>query len=1235
MITRQRLSRGYERPADAEAVAAASAIGRTLSMNGKGLGENHFSSRNGSFLGDSRRTISMTGARHNSSRTPSMTRTRSIVRSESIQGPMRPSTRNSMRTSSFVSHDGEIYEDAQSAFNEFGGPQAKGVIHRSPSMQQRPKTVRKYVPSYKGLIAVEVPVEEAAPRPQQRTRTITRPSSSRNGSLTRSSTQGNLSLSKNQSRTSSITNGRSTGSRTITFGGSRTASFTGDRPSQLKGKPGMHSQPKRYSSLTNASLANVPRREHFMSTTLEEEEEEVKPLVIKKDEKPRRQIRIVRREIPSNSGSVKTIKTIKTIRRVPAAVPTAASSSMKKSSSAGGSAVVRHPTPKVRASATVKPAVKSVQAPTKVPDPAEQVPPARDNSKNYSSTPVNVPELEHDSSSLRAAEEEKYATPPLTTGQSPSLSPPEAAISPNFESVEVAEPQELLREEELEEELENELEEPQINNALEGRRQIEEEISQMDEVKEDQEQELDQAADQTWDNELEQEIKQSLENEPPHHSLAQQSPQEDTIEEEPEKEEQEERNEYHGKDEDRFEDEQAMKLEGSAFHEESEALRLKSQEPSETLHVEPQQLSEDLRLEPQEPSEALRLESHEPSDALHLESHYTSEALSMESQVPFDQGHSENLPLKDGDSQSLHLDHGDTQAVVSQEQKELQTLPSEQESQSSLDQRKIQALPAEQTDAPVLSQQHFSEDQLDDILKAPVPAIQVDDQSSEIQSPARGSPVREAPQARLRNYLLDADSYIEKSGSESASIGDQNLPDGIAPLKMISRDSQETDTSGANISNNTAQEDRLAREVRRKLDDMGQQSSNSNSDENSDDLFVDSREDILEDIDSHGKEQTYYNPYLSNQSGVYPSRGLVKQSSPIKSALKKTTTSASNTSSIYSDASPANQAYLSLTTAENTRLNAQLTSNESIPRKASYKHLNRSRSLLNSNKGNHSISPPPREAARPKRHSHHVGIRSPGAQQQPNKRLPPTRVKQSNGMVNRMSRNEPAKAAVKPQVHNPHLYPREPPPRRSSFEKIRNKDNSVGMAKMSMRNGGSVEHNYQQSTLDSHFRAAANQVVAPPPPPPPPSNSVTENVTNGTGISGGFKSRFQDSDSEEEGAPFSSSGSKSTQPSSASTVESANSGNGFSLFKHKEEMDGFGKKWGKLSMRSASAGDFGNQQSYSAAKRFGSAAYEGSGYDSKMKSLREEMPREEDLDDPNVKKNAFGKKLKKLFGRYK
>ncbi|CDH16115.1 uncharacterized protein ZBAI_07903 [Zygosaccharomyces bailii ISA1307] len=1209
MITRQRLSRGYERPADAEAVAAASAIGRTLSMNGKGLGENHFSSRNGSFLGDSRRTISMTGARHNSSRTPSMTRTRSIVRSESIQGPMRPSARNSMRTSSFMSHDGEIYEDAQSAFNEFGGPQAKGVIHRSPSMQQRPKTVRKYVPSYKGLIAVEVPVEEAAPRPQQRTRTITRPSSSRNGSLTRSSTQGNISLSKNQSRTSSITNGRNTGSRTISFGGSRTASFTGDRPSQLTGKTGMHSQPKRYSSLTNASLANVPRREHFMSTTLEEEEEEVKPLVIKKDDKQRRQIRIVRRVIPSNSGSVKTIKTIKTIRRVPADVPTAATSSMKKSSSTGGSVAVKHSTPKVRVSAAVKPVVKSAQPPTKISYPAEQVSsPARENSKNNTQTPVDVPELENDSSSLRAAEEEEYATPPLTTGQSPSFSPPEATISPNFESVEVAEPQELLREEELEEELENELEEPLTDKALEGR-QIEED-SQLDEVKEDQEQEFDQTADQTWDNELEQEIKQSLENEPLHHSLAQQSPQEDTIEEEPEKEEQEERNEYQGNDEERSEDEQVVQPEGSAFHEESEPSRLKSQEPFEALHLEQQQLSE-----------ALHLESHEPSEALYLKS-----------QLPSKQEDSENLSLKDEDSQSLHLDDGDTQQIVSQEQKEFQTLPSEQESQSSsLDQRKSQDLPAEQTDAPVLSQERFSEDQLDDILKAPVPAIQVDDQSSEIQSPARASPVREAPQARLRNYLLDADSYIEKSGSESASIGDQNLTDGIAPWKMISRDSQETDASGANISNNTAQEDRLAREVRRKLDDMGQH-SNSNSDENSDDLFVDSREDILEEIDSHGKEQPYYNPYLSNQSGVYPSRGLVKQSSPIKSALKKTTTSASNTSSIYSDASPANQAYLSLTTAENTRLNAQLTSNDSIPRKASYKHLNRSRSLPNSNKGNHSLSPPPREAARPKRHSHHVGIRSPGAQQQPNKRLPPTRVKPTKVTANRMSRNEPAKAAAKPQVHNPHLYPREPPPRRSSFEKIRNKDNNVGMAKMSMRNGGSVEDNYQQSTLDSHFRAAANQVVAPP---PPPSTSVTENVTNGTGISGGFKSRFQDSDSEEEGAPFSSSGSKSTQPSSASTVESANSGNGFSLFKHKEEMDGFGKKWGKLSMRSASAGDFGNQQSYSAAKRFGSAAYEGSGYDSKMKSLREEIPREEDLDDVNAKKNAFGKKLKKLFGRYK
>ncbi|GCE99445.1 hypothetical protein ZYGM_002291 [Zygosaccharomyces mellis] len=495
-------------------------------------------------------------------------------------------------------------------------------------------------------------------------------------------------------------------------------------------------------------------------------------------------------------------------------------------------------------------------------------------------------------------------------------------------------------------------------------------------------------------------------------------------------------------------------------------------------------------------------------------------------------------------------------------------------------------------------------------------AVEVSDKMTPIEKPH----VNEPSQNRLRDYLHETDEHLEDSGIGSVASS-QNPDDSLVkPLKISSRESLQEGTS------TSANEDELAKEVRHELDIMGHSNSNNNSDENSDELFVDSREDVLDDAGANGNRTgrkvpslPERNPKRGNGNKMQTFSGPSKVPSPIKSALKKTNSENSNPS-VYTESSPANQAYLSLTTAENTRLNAQLSSNDKIQRKNPTKSINRSKTVLNKRSTN-SLSPPPREAMVPKRHSHHIGIKTPVERKTVS--TPTTRTR--NSMMNTSSRNqqppkkESANLEVNSKLNNPILYPREPPQKRSSFEKVRNKDNNIGMSKISLRDGAMLESNYQQSSLDNHFRGSNGTSSA-------PSSGTDSGTSSSLFSSAGFKSRFQDSDSEEEGMAINGANGVSDKFDQHPSAAGSN-GNGFSFFKHKDsgEPEGFGKKFGKLSLKSSNGSD--QSADYSTSSRFG-----GGRFESKTRTLRDEVSPDEELVDGG-KKNVFGKKLKKLFGR--
>lgn len=415
-------------------------------------------------------------------------------------------------------------------------------------------------------------------------------------------------------------------------------------------------------------------------------------------------------------------------------------------------------------------------------------------------------------------------------------------------------------------------------------------------------------------------------------------------------------------------------------------------------------------------------------------------------------------------------------------------------------------------------------------------------------------------------------------------------------------------------------------------------------------------------------------------------KALFKVPSPMKSALKKTNTQSSATSSVYSENSPANQAYLSLTTAENTRLNAKLASSENLVQRQNSKHLTRPHSVANPT-NYRSVSPSPRESARTKRLSavqkpvtdNRQSVYKQTNEQSKNPATAAARTSATNNRVKRESvknkalehirtQNDAAKKENKKSkdVSDSILYPREPPQKRSSFEKNRNQDTQLGFKKLSLRDEGMTEPGFQHS---NDYRSNI------PTTPKKPNAVLSSQEANQAFLeNSGWKSRFHDSDSDDDAAPFSSTGtSRSTQPTTTSTnVESSAGGNkGFSIFKNKgkpqnenpaalvppqpafieEERSSanttpnkVNKKWSRLSLRSSSTTDATEAKGGSVKKtatpekRYHSnSKLEGFSYDGmKERTFRDDRVASANVDSQTgKKKKKFGTKLKKLFGREK
>lgn len=1015
MISQRRLSRGLEKPVGGEAVKAASVIGKSVTDDRKSPTQNSnvraHVTRKSSLSGNS--TMNNNNhIRNTPLRSPSVSGSGGIARTSSMMrnDPRQKNTGISRSYSLTIPKRGVTQQDAQSAFDDFGGPQHQGIIHKSPSISTMPKstkTVKKYVPSSKGLIAIDVPVEELQQQQQ-----MTQQQIQRNRSLTRSSSR-NFSLLKSNSRSNSLSGSRSnslTGPRSISLGSARSNSIlrNSNRASSLVGpKPNLQ-PPKRYGSLNSASLANGSRRSQPLSTPLEEEEEDTRHLVAKRQSNPRLSIR-------GNSAAA-----------------TEADDSERASKKSLGT---RAPSGRVK---TVKLVKKKV--PTAATPPTDE----KTTKKSSFSSPV------------------------------PLSSSPATLENPN-----------LIR---------------NHGQSKEGQDVI---------LEDEREEQYDDSGNRLWESKLENVMKQDL-------------------------------------------------GEGS-------------QQSSASGFVSP----------------SLAVQSS-PSSSLQK----TPAEKRPESPAPLQLG----KPEEERNSVTKVQEGGEVRGRTPQKQNDQDELKSRNDDKEhSTDGVELQDRSGETSSKT---------------------AVQVNDKMTPMEEPH----VNEPSQNRLRDYLHETDEHLENSGIGSVASS-QNPDDSLVkPLKISSRESLQ---EGTPTSDN---EDELAKEVRHELDIMGHNNSNNNSDENSDELFVDSREDVLDDAGANGNHTgrkvpslPERNPKRGNGNRMQTFSGASKVPSPIKSALKKTNSENSNPS-VYTESSPANQAYLSLTTAENTRLNAQLSSNDKIQRKNPTKSINRSKTVLNK-RSTHSLSPPPREAMVPKRHSHHIGIKTPAERQTVG--APTTRTR--NSMMNTSSRKQqpPKRESANPEanskLNNPILYPREPPQKRSSFEKVRNKDNNIGMSKISLRDGALLESNYQQSSLDNHFRGGNAT-------PSAPSSGTDSGTSSSLFSSAGFKSRFQDSDSEDEGMAVNGAngiGDKFEQHPNAA----GSNGNGFSFFKHKDggEPEGFGKKFGKLSLKSSNGSDQG--ANYAAPSKFG-----GGRFESKTRTLRDEVSPDEELVDGG-KKNVFGKKLKKLFGR--
>ncbi|KAK5779284.1 Seg1p PWA37_004156 [Arxiozyma heterogenica] len=372
---------------------------------------------------------------------------------------------------------------------------------------------------------------------------------------------------------------------------------------------------------------------------------------------------------------------------------------------------------------------------------------------------------------------------------------------------------------------------------------------------------------------------------------------------------------------------------------------------------------------------------------------------------------------------------------------------------------------------------------------------------------------------------------------------------------------------------------------------------------------------------------------------------------PIKSALKKTQ-SYNSDSSVYDD-NPANDAYLSLTTAENTRLNARMSNENLVSRKISIKKVKRPQSMV-TQATQKPQSPPSKDN---KKKSAVITRRS--------SLIRNSKSTDNSKIVKQQSQLDPDKAAsaheelvitkAKKLVQDPKmslaLYPIEPIPTKSSFEKLRPEKNHLGFKNLSLRTDITNETEYEQSNMNNKFHQNKASVSYPINQQQRTQQMQPLTSTIGYGLSSGWTSRFQDSDSDDDytfsQSNYFKSNGKSSSKSSKVLSPSKLKSNGFSLFKNtkhhelQEPPDKSSYETPKLSnnskldrtiMRTASATDQLTPTSKSELK----ASPQRVLSEPQLKGS-EKIYSDQHIEDGDHKRahNKFGNKLRKLFGRKK
>ena len=268
---------------------------------------------------------------------------------------------------------------------------------------------------------------------------------------------------------------------------------------------------------------------------------------------------------------------------------------------------------------------------------------------------------------------------------------------------------------------------------------------------------------------------------------------------------------------------------------------------------------------------------------------------------------------------------------------------------------------------------------------------------------------------------------------------------------------------------------------------------------------------------------------------VTPKIPLEKTPSPIKSAMKKT----NHNSQQLQQQSQASSAYLSLTTKENTRLNAQL-SHESLRETASKQQAQNQ--YRRQQQQNQQPLAPKRNSQRPQSMMAQRVNGDRRSFMQNNSGVASPRDARPRSVVGKPSNNAKSQ-------QNSGLYPREPPQKRSSFEKQRPMSTNLGFKNLSLREDPQLTDQYEQpqAPFQPHPQQRQSRNSTPVKSGvtyngvqyvsgsvPLPASNTNNNKPKASSIAHGFKSRFADSDSDEESAnlQFSNQGSRSTQVSS-------------------------------------------------------------------------------------------------------